>query len=57
MLARAAGLAIDVRLVARRITGTPVLGLAIGSAASAMLALLWFVSLQWRAAHLQRAPC
>jgi hypothetical protein len=39
-----------------RITGTPVLGLAISSAARAMLALLWLVFPQWRAAHPERAP-
>ncbi|HEY3635765.1 MAG TPA: hypothetical protein VGK95_12000 [Caldimonas sp.] len=38
------------------ITGTPVLGLAIGSAVFAMFVLLWFVFPQWRAAHPERAP-
>jgi len=51
MLPLAAGLAIDVHLVARVITGTPMLGLAIGSAVFAMFVLLWFAFPQWRAAH------
>lgn len=51
MLPLAAGLAIDVHLVARVITGAPMLGLATGGAVFAMFVLLWFVFPQWRAVH------
>jgi hypothetical protein len=51
MLPLAAGLAIDVHLVARVITGTPLLGVAIGGAVFAMFLFLWFVFPQWRLAH------
>jgi hypothetical protein len=54
MLPLAAGLAIDVHLVARAITGAPRLGAAIGAAVFAMCAALWFVFPQWRAASARR---
>ena len=51
MLPLAAGLAIDVDLVARVITGRSVLGALIGGGVFAMYVLLWFAFPFWRAAH------
>jgi TRAP-type C4-dicarboxylate transport system permease small subunit len=56
MLPLAAGLAVDVHLVARLITGSPMLALAIGSAVFVMFVLLWFVFPQWRSARPKRGP-
>jgi hypothetical protein len=54
MLPLAAGLAIDVHLVARAITGAPLLGAAIGGAVFALCVVLWFVFPQWRALQAHR---
>ena len=56
MLPLAAGLAIDVDLVARVITGSQMLGSAIGGAVFVMFVVLWFVFPQWRAARPKRGP-
>jgi len=49
MLPLAAGLAIDVHLVARAITGEPRLSAMLGMAVFAMFVALWFAFPQWRA--------
>lgn len=55
MLPLAAGLALDVYLVARLIAGASLLAVAIGVIVFAMFIVLWFVFPQWRAAHPVRA--
>jgi hypothetical protein len=54
MLPLAAGLALDVYLIARIVTGATTLGAAIGAAVFAMFVALWFVFPQWRAAQARR---
>jgi hypothetical protein len=54
LLPLAAGLALDVHLVARVITGVPLAGGAIGAALFAMLMGLWFAYPQWHAARRRR---
>jgi hypothetical protein len=51
MLPLAAGLALDIQIVARVVTGDLVLATAIGIAVFAMFVVLWFVFPQWRAAR------
>jgi hypothetical protein len=55
MLPLAAGLALDIQIVARVVTGELVLATAIGIAVFAMFVVLWFVFPQWRAARKQTA--
>ena len=55
MLPLAAGLAIDIDLVARVITGTRPVGAGIGVGAFVLFVALWFVFPQWRAARDRRA--
>jgi hypothetical protein len=54
MLPLAAGLAIDVHLIARVITGLPSLAAAIGVVVFLLFVALWFAFPQWRAAQLRR---
>jgi len=54
MLPLAAGLAIDVHLVARVITGRPTLAATIGVVVFVLFVALWFAFPQWRAAQLRR---
>ena len=54
MLPLAAGLAIDVHLVARVITGMPAVSATIGVVAFLLFVALWFGFPQWRAAQLRR---
>jgi len=54
MLPLAAGLSIDVYLIARVITGGPALAAAIGAAVFLLFVALWFAFPQWRAAQLRR---
>ena len=54
MLPLAAGLSIDVYLIARVITGAPALAAAIGAAVLLLFVALWFAFPQWRAAQLRR---
>jgi hypothetical protein len=54
MLPLAAGLAIDVHLIARVITGRPALGAAIGVVVFLLFTALWFAFPQWRAAQKRR---
>ena len=54
MLPLAAGLAIDVLLIARVITGLPSLAAAIGVVVFLLFVALWFAFPQWRAAQLRR---
>jgi len=54
MLPLAAGLAIDVHLVARVITGAPALAATIGVVVFVVFVALWFAFPQWRAAQLRR---
>ena len=54
MLPLAAGLAIDVHLIARVITGMPVLAATIGVVVFGLFVALWFAFPQWRAAQLRR---
>jgi len=49
LLPLAAGLALDVHLVARVITGSAAIGAAVGVGVFAVLVGLWFVYPQWRA--------
>jgi len=51
MLPLAAGLAIDVYLIARVITGMPALAATIASVVFGLFVALWFVFPQWRAAQ------
>ena len=51
MLPLAAGLALDIQIVARVVTGDLVLATAIGIAVFAVFVVLWFVFPQWRAAR------
>ena len=51
MLPLAAGLALDIRIVARLVTGEPLLATAIGVVVFALFVVLWFVFPQWRAAR------
>ena len=54
MLPLAAGLAIDVHLIARVITGMPALAATLGIAVFGLFVALWFVFPQWRAAQARR---
>jgi hypothetical protein len=54
LLPLAAGLALDVHLVARVITGTPLVAGAIGALVFATLAGLWFVYPRWHVAKGRR---
>jgi len=54
MLPLAAGLSIDVYLIARVITGRPALAAAIGAAVFLLFVALWFAFPQWRAAQVRR---
>jgi len=54
MLPLAAGLAIDVHLIARVITGMPALAAAIGVVVFLLFVALWFAFPQWRAAQVRR---
>jgi len=54
MLPLAAGLAIDVHLVARVITGRPTLAATIGVVVFVLFVALWFAFPQWRAAQVRR---
>ena len=54
MLPLAAGLAIDVHLIARVITGSPPFATATGVGVFALFIALWFVFPQWRAAQARR---
>ncbi len=54
MLPLAAGLAIDVHLVARVITGMAAVSATIGVVAFLLFVALWFAFPQWRAAQLRR---
>lgn len=54
MLPLAAGLAIDVHLIARLITGSPPFATATGIVVFALFLALWFVFPQWRAAQARR---
>jgi len=51
MLPLAAGLALDIQIVARIVTGDLLLATALGVVVFAMFVLLWFVFPQWRAAR------
>jgi hypothetical protein len=51
MLPLAAGLALDIHLVARVVTGATTFATALGAAVFAMFVLLWFAFPQWRAAR------
>ena len=51
MLPLAAGLALDIRIVARLVTGEPLLATAIGVVVFALFVVLWFVFPQWRGAR------
>jgi len=51
MLPLAAGLALDIQIVARLVTGDLVLASALGVVVFAMFVVLWFVFPQWRAAR------
>jgi hypothetical protein len=53
MLPLAAGLAIDIQLVARAVTGSTIFATVLGVVVFAMFVLLWFVFPQWRAAREQ----
>ena len=54
MLPLAAGLSIDVYLIARVITGAPSLSAAIGGVVFMLFLALWFAFPQWRAAQIRR---
>ena len=54
MLPLAAGLAIDVHLIAHVITGRAALAATIGVVVFALFVALWFAFPQWRAAQLRR---
>lgn len=54
MLPLAAGLAIDLHLVARVITGMPAVSATIGVVAFLLFVALWFAFPQWRAAQVRR---
>ena len=54
MLPLAAGLAIDVHLIAHVITGRAALAASIGVVVFALFVALWFAFPQWRAAQLRR---
>jgi lysylphosphatidylglycerol synthetase-like protein (DUF2156 family) len=54
MLPLAAGLAIDVHLIAHVITGSPTLALATGVGVFALFIALWFAFPQWRRAQARR---
>ena len=51
MLPLAAGLALDIHLVARVVTGATTFATALGAVVFAMFVLLWFAFPQWRAAR------
>ena len=51
MLPLAAGLALDIRIVARLATGESLLATAIGVVVFALFVVLWFVFPQWRGAR------
>nr|HET7859428.1 DUF6328 family protein [Caldimonas sp.] len=51
MLPLAAGLALDIHLVARVVAGSATLATALGAVVFAMFVLLWYVFPQWRAAR------
>ena len=51
MLPLAAGLALDIRIVARLVTGEPLLATASGVVVFALFVVLWFVFPRWRAAR------
>ena len=55
MLPLAAGLSLDIQLVAHAVTGSLVLSIALGAVVLAMFVILWFVFPQWRAAR-RHAP-
>ena len=54
MLPLAAGLAIDVHLVARLVTGEPALAATIGVVVFLLFVAVWFAFPQWRAAQRRR---
>lgn len=54
MLPLAAGLSIDVSLIARVITGAPTLAAVIGVVVFLLFVVLWFAFPQWRAAQIRR---
>jgi len=54
MLPLAAGLSIDVYLIALVITGAPLLATAIGIVVFLLFVALWFAFPQWRAAQMRR---
>jgi fucose permease len=54
LLPLAAGLALDVHLVARVITASPVIGAVVGGGVFALLIGLWFVYPQWHARERRR---
>jgi hypothetical protein len=51
MLPLAAGLSLDIQLVAHAVTGELVFSTVLGGVVFAMFAILWFVFPQWRAAR------
>ena len=51
MLPLAAGLALDIQIVAHLVTGERVVATALGAVVFAMFVVLWFVFPQWRAAR------
>ena len=54
MLPLAAGLSLDIHLIARVVVGDRAIAIAIGSVVFAMFIALWFVFPQWRAARHRR---
>ena len=54
MLPLAAGLALDIALVASAVTGERALAIALGGVVFAMFVALWFAFPQWRAAQARR---
>jgi hypothetical protein len=54
MMPLALGIALDLHLVARLVSGSPTVGATIAGAALVLFLALWFGFPQWRAAQLQR---
>jgi cytochrome bd-type quinol oxidase subunit 2 len=54
MMPLALGLALDLHLVARLVSGSPTVGATIAGIALALFLVLWFAFPQWRAAQLHR---